>query len=232
MASRKKFYAVARGHVPGIYTEWFGEKGAEAQVRGVAGARFKGFYTLHEAKQWMEAPDRDAASPKRSVKKAPAPPVSAREGDIIIYTDGGCSCNPGPGGYGAVILDGGNRKELSGGFCRTTNNRMELFACIAGLQSIKTPSRVTLYSDSKYVVDAVNKKWAIKWRSKNWVKWDGKPALNADLWARLLDLIDTHEVQFIWVKGHAGNTENERCDYLATRAAAQTGLPPDSGCEK
>ena len=134
---------------------------------------------------------------------------------VDIYTDGACSGNPGSGGYGVVLLYNGARKELSAGYRLTTNNRMEVLAVIKGLECLKEKCRVNLYSDSKYVVDAINKGWAKKWRSNGWRKADKKPALNADLWERLLELLDTHDVKIEWVKGHAGHSENERCDRLA-----------------
>ena len=149
---------------------------------------------------------------------------------ITIYCDGACLGNPGPGGFGAVLLYQGNRKELSGGYKRTTNNRMELMGAIAALEALKTPrSRVLMHSDSKYVVDAVEKGWARKWQRNYWIKPDKQPAMNPDLWERLLELCSKHDVRFEWVKGHSGVPENERCDELATSAAAQDGLPPDPG---
>ncbi len=245
MKKIKKFYAVARGRNPGIYTEWFGEKGAQEQVKGFVGARFKGFASLDEARLWMESPDiapvpvQESASMEHSRPLFPEPAKknlsrskTGRPGDIIIYTDGACTNNPGPGGYGTVIINGGRRIELSGGYRMTTNNRMELTAIIEGLASLKTPSTVTLYSDSKYVVDAVTKGWAKKWRSRDWFKYDGTLAKNPDLWARLLDLLDIHEINFVWVRGHAGNRENQHCDHLAVAAAHLPDLPPDPGYEQ
>ncbi len=134
---------------------------------------------------------------------------------VEIFTDGACSGNPGPGGWGAVLRYGSAEKELSGGAADTTNNRMELSAVIAALSALKEPCKVTLTSDSKYVIDAVTKGWAKKWQANGWVKSDKKPALNADLWEKLLALLEKHEVRFVWVKGHAGHPENERCDRLA-----------------
>ena len=139
--------------------------------------------------------------------------------EVIIYTDGACTGNPGPGGYGAVLLYGENRKELSEGFAATTNNRMEIMGVIAALEALKAPCKVTLYSDSRYVVDAVEKGWAKRWQKNNWMRTKTDPALNSDLWERLLGLLDVHDVKFVWVKGHASNKENERCDVLATTAA-------------
>ena len=137
---------------------------------------------------------------------------------VEIYTDGACSGNPGPGGWGAILRYGGREKELSGGEAQTTNNRMELTGVIAALEALREPCRVELYSDSKYVVDALNLGWAKAWRAKGWVKPDKQPAKNPDLWARLLDLLETHEVSANWVRGHADNEKNERCDKLAVQA--------------
>ena len=140
---------------------------------------------------------------------------------VYLYTDGACSGNPGPGGYGVVLKYGGAVKELSGGDPSTTNNRMELMAAIAGLEALKEPCRVTLTSDSRYLVDGIQKGWAKSWRARGWKKGDGKPALNPDLWERLLNLMDRHQVELVWVKGHAGHPENERCDQLAVAWYAQ-----------
>lgn len=134
---------------------------------------------------------------------------------IDMFTDGACSGNPGPGGYGTILRYGTAEKELSGGEPRTTNNRMELMAVIAGLEALKEPCEVTVYTDSKYVADSVTKGWVYGWRKRGWVKSDKTPALNPDLWERLLPLLERHRVTFVWVKGHAGHPENERCDALA-----------------
>ena len=134
---------------------------------------------------------------------------------VEIFTDGACSGNPGPGGYGAILRVGEHIKEISGGAPDTTNNRMELMGVIAALSALNRPCDVILTTDSKYVVDSVTKGWARSWQAKGWVKSDKKPALNADLWEKLLGLLDTHNVKFVWVKGHAGHPENERCDRLA-----------------
>lgn len=134
---------------------------------------------------------------------------------VNVYTDGACSGNPGAGGWGAVIVYKGTEKELSGGQAQTTNNRMELTAVIMALRALKEPCSVTLTSDSKYVVDGVTRGWAKSWRAKGWRKGDGKPALNPDLWGELLELLELHSVEFVWVKGHAGHPYNERCDRLA-----------------
>ena len=138
---------------------------------------------------------------------------------VTLYTDGACSGNPGPGGWGAILIFGGHKKELSGGEKSTTNNRMELTAVIRGLEALKESCVVELYSDSKYVIDALEKGWARGWRARGWVKADKKPALNPDLWGRLLELCDTHTVKLHWVKGHADNPYNNRCDELAVGEA-------------
>ena len=139
--------------------------------------------------------------------------------EVTIYTDGACSGNPGPGGYGVVMIYKDQRKELAAGFQNTTNNRMELLGAIAGLEHLKESCSVTLYTDSQYLVNAVEKGWAKKWRANGWMRNKKEPALNSDLWERILQLLDHHRVKFIWVKGHAGNPENERCDRLAVEAA-------------
>lgn len=134
---------------------------------------------------------------------------------VTLYTDGACSGNPGPGGWGAILSYNGAEKELSGGEKRTTNNRMELTAVIEGLKTLKEPCIVELYSDSKYVIDALEKGWAVGWQKRGWKKADKTPALNPDLWEILLDLCKLHTVHTHWVKGHAANEKNNRCDELA-----------------
>ncbi|MBQ8759759.1 MAG: ribonuclease HI [Clostridia bacterium] len=135
--------------------------------------------------------------------------------EVTLYTDGACSGNPGPGGWGAILIYKDYKKEMSGGEKETTNNNMELTAAIEGLSALKEPCRVRLYSDSKYLIDGITKGWARSWRQKGWKKSDGKPALNVDLWEKVLELDEYHEIEYIWVKGHAGNPYNERCDRLA-----------------
>ena len=152
---------------------------------------------------------RATASPRGSQKKET--PMKT----VILYTDGACSGNPGPGGWGAILMFGEHKKELSGGEKSTTNNRMELTAVIRGLQALKESCIVELYSDSKYVIDGLEKGWARSWRAKGWIKSDKKPALNPDLWGELLELCDRHKVNLHWVKGHASNPWNNRCDELA-----------------
>lgn len=151
--------------------------------------------------------------------------------DVTIYTDGGCDPNPGTGGYGTLVIFGNQTRELSGGFKLTTNNRMEIFAAIAGLESLQSPCQVTLTSDSRYLVDAMALGWAKRWREHGWWRTKKERAVNADLWERLLTLCERHRVTFEWVRGHAGHAQNERCDVLAMQALKQQGLPVDTGYE-
>jgi ribonuclease HI len=242
---KNKFYAVVKGHRPGIYDAWFGAHGAEANVRGFGGARYKGFPSRHEAEAWYKelsaetgaaqnnrpSVSREASSrrPKTTTKAPPDRPNTADRGSVIVYTDGGCSKNPGPGGYGVVLLSGQGRKELSGGFARTTNNRMELTACIKGLEAIEQKCPVVVFCDSQYVVNGIEKGWARRWRQNNWKRNETDTAENSDLWSQLLDLCEQHDVSFRWVRGHDGNTENERCDQLAVEMTQRGDLPPDCG---
>ena len=258
MADKKKnFYVVLKGRQPGIYTRWSGAGGAEDQVKGFAGAVFRGFATRAEADYFLKSggqmPQAALLEAARSTgpAKTPLPDHQADllAGKIVIFTDGASTGNPGPGGYGAVLLygeqsgeqsdeqSGEQRSELSGGFQCTTNNRMELMACIAALQSLKRRSQVVLYSDSRYVVNGVQQGWARRWRANNWMRAPGsdgiaKRAENVDLWARLLDLLEQHQVDFRWVKGHADTPENERCDRLAVEAAHRPNLPADPGFKR
>ena len=141
--------------------------------------------------------------------------MNAQLKKIEIFTDGACSGNPGPGGWGCILRYGSAEKELSGGEADTTNNRMELMAAIEGLKALKEKCEVTLYTDSQYVANGINKGWARSWQKNGWIKSDKKPALNRELWEELLSLIDRHKVSVVWVKGHSGHPENERCDRLA-----------------
>ncbi len=150
---------------------------------------------------------------------------------VTLYTDGGALGNPGPGGYGAVLIYRGHRKELSGGFRLTTNNRMEIMGAIAGLRALKGRCTVTVYTDSQYLANAMTRGWAKRWRANGWKRNRTDRALNPDLWQELLDLCDRHAVTFSWVRGHAGTAENERCDRLSREAASKPDLPPDSGYE-
>ena len=138
---------------------------------------------------------------------------------VDIYTDGACRGNPGPGGWGAILVYQGKEKELSGGEPETTNNRMELTAAISALEALREPCEVTLTSDSKYLIDGITKGWAASWKARGWRKANKSPALNPDLWDTLLALLERHTVTFVWVRGHAGHPYNERCDELATAFA-------------
>src|SRR5512147_2331513 len=242
---KKKFYAVVKGSRPGIYDEWFGARGAEASVRGFAGARYKGFPSRSEAEAWFNelsaetrtapkdspAISREALSrrPKAAIKEPPDQPGATDRGSVIVFTDGGCSRNPGPGGYGVVLLYGEGRKELFGGFARTTNNRMELTACIKWLEALEGKCPVTVFCDSQYVVNGIEKGWARRWKRNNWKRNETDAAENSDLWSKLLDLCEKHDVSFRWVRGHDGNRENERCDQLAVEMTRRGDLPPDRG---
>jgi len=237
---QKKYYAVFRGRKPGVYNEWYGENGAEFQVKGFPNSLFKGYSSRIEAEVALEQFNQqhpsipassESAQPKPD-RKSPQSPRSAGSQRVEIYTDGGCLNNPGTGGYGVVIKSGNQRKEISGGFRLTTNNRMELLACIVALTEVKTPSAVTIHSDSQYVVNGINKGWAKRWRKRGWMRTKTEAAENIDLWQRLLDLCEKHQVQFVWVKGHAGNPENECCDRLANKAARAKHLARDEVYEQ
>ncbi len=243
MASKKKFYAVVVGREPGIYDNW---PRAKAQVDGFPGARYKGFADQAEARAWLAAGGGQSSAARNGNRKAataagsatrrpgrPAEPLPLPDGVVTIYTDGGAQGNPGPGGYGVVQLYNGQRRELSGGFRLTTNNRMELMACIVALSELEQRDRpIRLYSDSSYVVNGIIKGWARGWRRRGWRKSDGQPALNPDLWERLLDLAEELPVEFHWVRGHAGNPLNERCDQLAVASARREDLPVDTAYEQ
>jgi len=150
--------------------------------------------------------------------------------EVTLTTDGACSGNPGPGGWAAVLVWGDKRKELSGAYRRTTNNRMELMGVIAGLETLREPCRVKLVTDSRYVANAIERGWAERWRRNGWKRnARGEKAINSDLWARLLDLCARHELSIEWVAGHSGHPENERCDQLAVAASQDPAAPPDPG---
>lgn len=224
----KKYYAIASGRKPGIYDNW---PAAQAQVTGCPGAKFKGFSSREEAEAWIKNPIYSQTTKKSTNITTPSSKdTSSKNGEVTIYTDGGARYNPGPGGYGVVQIYNGERKELSGGFKLTTNNRMELMGCIIALRELEHRDKpVTLYSDSSYVVNGIVKGWAKSWRKNGWIKSDKKPAINSDLWAELLDLVKDLNITFKWVKGHAGHPMNERCDELAVTSAKQEGLPVDVG---
>lgn len=229
-----KFYAVARGRKTGIFTSW---PEAERQVKGFADARFKSFKTKHEALAFLEnasctnsvplTQHVDSVTPKKKSGQGPAATYEYPENAVIVYTDGGAIGNPGPGGYGVVFETG---ETFCGGFNLTTNNRMELLAVIVALEALKEETRpICLHSDSRYVVNGITKNWAKAWQRRGWKKSDGTPAMNPDLWQRLLDLVPALDIRFIWVKGHAGNPLNEACDRLANSTARLPGLPDDIG---
>jgi ribonuclease HI len=238
MAKTKSYYIIIRGRQPGLYEHWSGVGGAAEQVEGFADAVYKGFYTLAEASEWLSelhaetipglAPDLVdllERPPERPLRQDPAALLKA--GKVLIYTDGGAIDNPGPGGYGVVLRYKGHRKELYGGFRHTTNNRMELLACIQGLQALKHRCAVVLYSDSKYIVHGMTKGWAERWQARGWKLANGQDVKNADLWQQLVKLCRGQDVEFRWVRGHSGNPDNERCDRLATAAAHGQDLAAD-----
>ncbi len=230
--SKKKFYAVARGYTSGIYDNW---PEAQSQVKGFPGALYKGFPTRIEAENWLKKPSYNQSKrPKKPAKQQPPTHTHIHQGDqVTIYTDGGSINNPGPGGFGVVQVYGEHQKEISGGFRLTTNNRMELMGCIVALRELEHKDKpINLFSDSSYVVNGIQKGWALGWRKRGWIKADKKPAINADLWAELLNLVEHLEITFNWVKGHAGNPLNERCDQLAVASAKQKNLPVDKGYKK
>jgi ribonuclease HI len=152
--------------------------------------------------------------------------------EVTIYTDGACLGNPGPGGYGVVLLFGDKRKELSSGYRKTTNNRMEIMAAIAGLAELKYPCKVKIYTDSQYLRNSIMEGWAKRWRANGWMRNKKEKAVNPDLWERLLNLCNRHEVTFEWVRGHAGDVENERCDVLSVAAAKGKELYVDEEYER
>ena len=229
-----KFYAVARGRKTGIFTSW---PDAERQVKGFAGARFKSFKTKQEALAFLEDPVyTNSASSTKKLGDTPKKKKNGHqqqtkheypENAVMVYTDGGAIGNPGPGGYGVVFETGAT---FSGGFNLTTNNRMELLAVIVALETLEGETRpICLHSDSRYVVNGITKNWAQAWKRRGWKKSDGTPAMNPDLWQRLLDLLPDLDIRFIWVKGHAGNPLNEACDHLANSTARMSGLADDTG---
>ena len=253
---RKQYYAVRNGREPGIYRTWEECKAqvdgyANAQYKGFGSLdeaeEYMGY--VKKAKPPGGKPSTNKPSVPGSSNK-PGPPGASkkkrgtRRGEdeasalemletsdglkhVVIYTDGACLGNPGPGGYGVVLLHGKHRREFSRGFRLTTNNRMEILACIVGLRALKDPSVVTLYSDSQYVINSMTKGWARRWKNNNWKRGD-EEVRNPDLWHQMLDLCDKHKVKFNWVRGHAGNKENERCDQLARKAALGFEMAIDS----
>ena len=234
----KKVYAVFQGHQPGIFDSW--DK-ASLQVKGFKGAKYKSFSQRNEAIEWLRDCVLAAKDPvaqqlidliKSQTNNGPTGSNSSlpdSNEEIIIHTDGGASPNPGVGGYGVVLQKGSKRKELSAGYQLTTNNRMELLAVIVALQALNESSKVVLHTDSKYVVESISKRWVYGWKKRGWKKSDGKRPENVDLWEELILLLKNHKVEFRWVKGHAGNTENESCDALAAEARKNKNLLVDTG---
>ena len=213
----KKFYAVKRGRKTGLYTVW---AECAAQVKGFQGAVYKGFMTEEEARAWLGGAD---ARTEQTRAAATTTEPSAPDADYIIHTDGSCLRNPGgAGGWAAVIetTATGAVEEKSGGDPETTNNRMELTAALMALSAVPEGARVALYTDSQYLKNAFTKFWLPAWKKRGWKKADGEPVLNQDLWVQLDAAFAARQVQFHWVKGHAGNPRNERCDVLA-RAEAE-----------
>jgi len=224
----KKVYAVAKGRKPGIYNNW---PAAQAQIEGFVGAVYKGFPSIKEAEEWMKNPVYSKSTTgSTATNGSHSESTMPKSGEVSIYSDGGCSGNPGPGGYGVVQIYGEHRKELSSGFRLTTNNRMELMGVIVALQNLEYKNMpVRIFTDSSYVVNGITKGWAKSWRKNNWIKSDKKPAVNPDLWSELLDLLEPLNFTFVWVKGHAGHSFNERCDELAVAASKGKNLPADEG---
>ncbi len=230
--AKKKFYAVAIGKKTGIYRTW---SETESQVKGYPGARFKGFVTEEEAHAWLAGNHNNQVTKgkRKKVKKESVSSFVNSAGKVIIYTDGGAINNPGPGGYGAIIVIDGREREFSGGFRLTTNNRMELMAAIVALKKLEVRDKqVLLFSDSSYLVNGIEKGWAKSWRRRGWIKSDKKPAINKDLWAEILDLVEDLDVEFRWVKGHSGNPMNERCDQMAVSSARSNPQSVDEGYEQ
>lgn len=245
MSNKKKsIYVVINGRKPGIYSKWFGVGETAEQVEGFNEAIYKGFYTREEALNWLKefppetllklAPnlieyldEKDDTSPTLAETIAEV----LKSEKVVMFTDGSANANSGEGGYGVILKYKESVKELSGGFRKTTNNRMEIIACIEGLRALKKKSDVVVFSDSQYVVNSISKGWAKKWQAQNWMRNDKERAENPDLWAQLLELCNQHNVEFQWVKGHNGTKENERCDQLALEAAQKRNLPADEGFE-
>lgn len=220
--SNFKYYAVRKGRQPGIYRTW---DECSAQVNGYAGAVYKGFKSLEEAQAFLNRGAPEKIGP-------PSPPRAVEHrAQVVVYTDGAALGNPGSGGYGIVMLNAHHRKEFKGGFRLTTNNRMEMTAAIVALRMLTTRVSVTLYTDSRYLVNSMTKGWVESWRKRGWKKWDKTDAANSDLWEELLGECDKHQVTFEWVRGHHGNIENERCDELSKEMAMKDDLPADTGYE-
>jgi ribonuclease HI len=245
MSNKKKsIYVVVNGRKPGIYSKWLGVGETAEQVEGFPEAVYKGFYTREEAINWLKefpletllklAPNLVEYLDERtdsSPTLAETIDELLKSEQVVIFTDGSANPNTGAGGYGVILKYKDKVKELSGGFRKTTNNRMEIIACIEGLRALKKKSDVVVFSDSQYVVNSISKGWAKKWQAQNWMRNNKEKAENIDLWAQLLELCNQHNVEFRWVKGHNGTKENERCDQLALEATQKRNLPADEGFE-
>ncbi len=228
--AKQKFYAIARGYETGIYTSW---PEAKNLIDGYKGAMYKSFYSREEAEAWLENPGYSPKGKKPIGGVSQSPKIFSKKDGIIIFSDGGSINNPGPGGYGAIIIKNGEEIELSRGYSLTTNNRMELMGVIAALESIKgSKEKVRVYTDSRYVVDAMTKGWIKNWQRNGWLKSDKTPVLNRDLWEKLVKLTAEFDIEFNWVKGHAGNHYNERCDSLAVSSAKSGKYIVDEAFER
>jgi ribonuclease HI len=240
---KKQYYVVVYGRKAGIYTKWLGVGEAAEQVEGFEEAVNKGFYTREEALNWLkEFPLEDlirfAPELTEYLDEMYSSPTLAetiaellKSEKVIIFTDGSANARTGAGGYGVILKYKKSVKELSGGFRKTTNNRMEIMACIEGLRALKKKSEVVVFSDSQYVVNSMSKGWAKKWQAQNWMRNNKERAENPDVWSQLVELCNQHHVEFQWVKGHNGTKENERCDQLALEASQKRNLPADEGFE-
>jgi len=235
VAKTPKIYAVKKGRKPGLYDTW---EECQAQVAGFAGAAFKAFayrkdalaYLRGETPAEFSQPALLDVEPEPVRKASPAAEPEPGLKTVRLYSDGGAIHNPGPGGYGVVLEWEGRRRELSGGYRLTTNNRMELLGVIRGLEELKERAAVQVFTDSSYIVNAMRTGAAQRWRQASWKRKDG-PVPNADLWERLLELAAGHFITFEWVPGHSGIPQNERCDRLAQAAARGSDLLDDSGFE-
>ncbi len=236
----KKWLEEQRSAVSGQRTAVSDQRSANSGQRSaISSQRAEGRHRQSGASRQLPGMEPQPGDPGAPVMGYSLPPnASPAQTVVTIYTDGSALRNPGPGGYAAVILANGERREISGGFRYTTNNRMELTACIQALRALPEGSQVKLISDSRYVVNGITRYWAVNWRANGWQRkvWDeaegrtvNRPAENADLWAQLLELCALHRVEFKWLPGHAGIRENERCDELAQRAAQGRDLPEDEG---
>jgi ribonuclease HI len=238
--AKKQYYVVVHGRKPGLYAEWFGDNGAANQVGDFPEAIYKGFYSKEDALQWLRE-----FSVETLQKYAPnlldlvdySVPVQVvdediellKDGKVIMHTDGSTLGNPGAGGYATILRFKDKEKEISGGFQSTTNNRMELLACIEGLKALKQKCSVIVFSDSKYLVDSMSNGWVIKWRNNNWIKKDGHKVLNSDLWKILLEFVEQNDVEFKWIRSHNIDKSNQRCDFLAKEASKKLNLKIDDG---